>query len=407
MSNQKYLLNIILFLVSFSGITRVFFSSQTPATTLSMVLNYLSIFLLIFIIRHNTFNFIEKKFLLQIYVIYGVFILIYSFAISTSYEQSRYVVTVFTPTLILPYFSVISSKPKFIFDIIKGFLVISLPLSVFKYFSNLKGMSDFTHYVSFIYFLLLLTPFLRKKWRVVIYFVSIISLFYNLESRSNILNFAFVAIILVLNHLKKIISNKLLKKLRIVLLYFPILLVIMAFYGFNIFNIMDDFKDEYIISGSSNKEISLVNDSRTGVYLDAWNGIAKKNDFLFGLSAAGYHDTFLGDIMNDGFKNHLDKGRLGSEVGILEYLLRGGFIFVLIIILIHYYASKIAINKSNNLVSKYIGAYVSFRLCFLFIEGQVDFTLSNISTFVAIGMCLSVPLRNMTDKEINKYLKLI
>jgi hypothetical protein len=151
----------------------------------------------------------------------------------------------------------------------------------------------------------------------------------------------------------------------------------------------------------------LVNDSRTGVYFDAINGVAKNNDYLFGLSAAGYHDTFLQDVLGNSTDTFLSKGRLGSEVGILEYYLRGGMIFVILIFLIHFYASKYAINRSNNLLCKYLGVYVAFRLLFLFIEAQVSLNLSTISTFLVIGLCLSSKFRKLTDNQIMYYLKSI
>ncbi|MFD1294230.1 hypothetical protein ACFQ5N_10320 [Lutibacter holmesii] len=283
-------------------------------------------------------------------------------------------------------------------------MLISLPLSVLKYFSGKFGMNDFTHYVSFLYLILLFVPFFKKKWKIIIIVICFISIFYDLKSRSNILNFGFISILFFLAIFKNLNTLKYLKKIRVFLLFLPFFLVTLSFFGLNIFVFFDEYKTEYSIKGKDNLDISMVNDSRTGVYLDAWNGVTKENNLIFGISAAGYHDTFLKDIF-DG--SNLKNGRLGSEVGILEYLLRGGLVFVLVIVLLHYFASKLAIYKSNNLLCKFLGVYISFRLFFLFIEAQVSFNLSNISTFLALGLCLNQTFRNFTNNEMKTFLNRI
>jgi hypothetical protein len=214
-------------------------------------------------------------------------------------------------------------------------------------------------------------------------------------------------ILFLMSYFKKLNFKTFFNSLRIILISLPIIFVVLAFFGINIFILSDELKEDYTIRGTDKKDVSLVNDSRTGVYFDAINGVAKNNDYLFGLSAAGYHDTFLQDVLGNSTDTFLSKGRLGSEVGILEYYLRGGMIFVILIFLIHFYASKYAINRSNNLLCKYLGVYVAFRLLFLFIEAQVSLNLSTISTFLVIGLCLSSKFRKLTDNQIMYYLKSI
>jgi hypothetical protein len=407
MINQSSLLRLFILLISISGITRVFFSSQTSATAVSMIADFIGILVIIIFFKNHKFESIEKKKLIYYFLFYSIVIFIYSLFVSESYEQSRYVFTVYLPSLVLPLIAIISSDLKWVLFFIKNFLVISIPLSVFIYFSDLKGMSDFTHYVSFIYVLLLFLPYLKIKWKIIILSISLISFFYDLESRSNLLNLSFLLILFLMSYFKKLNFKTFFNSLRIILISLPIIFVVLAFYGINIFLLSDGFKEDYVISGTENKNISLVNDSRTGVYLDAITGVAKNNDYLFGLSAAGYHDTFLQDLLGNSTDTFLAKGRLGSEVGILEYYLRGGGIFVILIFLIHFYASKYAINRSNNLLCKYLGVYVAFRLFFLFIEAQVALNLSTISTFLVIGLCLSSQFRKLTDKQIMYYLKSI
>jgi len=405
MINQSSLLRLFILLISISGITRVFFSTQTPATIVSMIAGYIGSLLLIIFFKNHKFESIEKKKLLYYFLLYSIAIFIYSLVVSESYEQLRYVFSVYLPSLVLPFVAIISSDIKWVLFFIKNSLVISIPLSVFIYFSDLKGMSDFTHYVSFIYVLLLFLPYLKIKWKIIILSISLISFFYDLESRSNLLNLSFLLILFLMSYFKKLNFKTFFNSLRIILISLLIIFVVLAFFGINIFLLSDGFEDDYVINGTENKNISLLNDSRTDVYIDAINGVAKNNDYLFGLSPAGYHDTFLQDLLGNSTDTFLAKGRLGSEVGILEYYLWGGGIFVILIFFIYFYASKYAINRSNNLLCKYLGVYVAFRLLFLFIEGQPHLNLSNISTFMVIGLCLSNSFRLLSDKDIKFILK--
>lgn len=406
--NLKNLIKILVSLISFSGITRVFFSTQTYATTLSLVINYICIGILFFMIYKLPPISIDKKKLLWNYFIYATFILGYSLVVSNSYEQTRYVFTVFVPSLVLPIIAMLSSKPIVMAYFLKYFLIISIPLSILLYFSEFEGMSDFTHYVSFIYILILFIPYIKKKWKVVIIAFSILSFFYSFESRSNLLNISFVCVLLLFHFYNSEKKKKILKAARIVFVFLPIIFVLSAILGnFNIFSFGDEFKDSYSLKRSDGTKISLSNDSRTGIYIDALSGIVDNNAYIFGLSAAGYNKTSLKDVELDNNEEYYKNGRLGSESGMLEYLLRGGFVFVLIITLIHYYASKYALYDSNNNLCNLLGVYIAFRYMFLFIEAQPGLDLSNISTFIIIGLCLSGNFRRLSDEEIKYHLKRI
>lgn len=401
MIKKTTIIKIIIFLISVSGVTRVFLFPQTLATLGSLILKTLSIFLLFNIFIKTKEQLIKKKNLLYFYCIYGFIILIYSLFVSNSYFQDRYVFTVYMPSIVLPMFSLLSAKLNYAFTFLKSFLTISIPISVFLFFSEITGMGDFTHYVSFIYILILFIPYLKKFWIIILLITSILSLFYDLDSRSNLLNLCFVFILYSVYFFKK--KHKLFaKRLSTALMTLPILLVSLGiFFSFNSYDFLNQFQDDVVVTNGE-KDVLLLKDTRTGIYSDAWSGVTEQNDLIFGLSAAGYHKTFLAD--HEGYAEYYKNGRLGSESGILEYLLRGGLVFVLVIFLIHMYAMKYAINNSNNSLCKILGVYIAFRFFFMFVEGQPNLNLSNISTFIVIGLCLSTKFRSLTDKQIKHYM---
>jgi hypothetical protein len=201
-------------------------------------------------------------------------------------------------------------------------------------------------------------------------------------------------------YLKVTRVKAILNTLRNAFISIPLILAILGASGiFNVYQVADQSKDLMTFSREEGN-ISLGHDSRTGVYTDAFNAIVDNDAYLFGISPAGYHKTFLADKYSI-----LRKGRLNTEVGILLYLMRGGLIFVLIVSLIHYYAAYYAINKSNNMLSKSLGIFIAFRYLFLFIEGAHTFTLYSISIFMVIGLCFNEYFRSLTDSQVTALFK--
>jgi hypothetical protein len=84
MINQSSLLRLFILLISISGITRVFFSTQTAATAVSMIAGYIGSLLLIIFFKNHKFECIDKKKLLYYFLLYSIAIFIYSLVVSES-----------------------------------------------------------------------------------------------------------------------------------------------------------------------------------------------------------------------------------------------------------------------------------------------------------------------------------
>lgn len=394
--------------MSLSGVTRVVTNVQTTATWISLILNFFCLIVLFSTITKLRIKRINKWYILNSYLIYSVLILFYSFFVSNSYDQYRYILTVYFPSIALSTFSILGIKPFLVFKFFKYYIYISMPISLILYFSGIDGMSDFTHYLSFIYILILLMPFLEFKWNIIIVFFSVLSFFYDLGSRSNLFNLGFVSFLLMVNCFNYNLKINILKFLRIFFIFSPFVFLLSSFIFKNtIFKTFEGFTIDYSITGKSDNELSLSTDTRSDVYKDAISSVLNEKYLLFGLSAGRYHKTFLKNVDAEGYYDFYKKGRLGSEVGILEYLLRGGLIYVFIITLIHFYASKFGLFNSRNILSKFFAVFIAFRFFFLFIEGQPILNLSNISIFLVIGLCLNKVFRNFSDLEIKIHLNKI
>lgn len=400
----KYIPTIITVIVAIQGVLRVIISSYSTVILINLILTLICILLIYISRKQLDEELIQKKNIVNYFFFYGLFVLVYSFFVAKSYEQWRYLFTVYFPTLLLPYFIVIASKNSNIKQIFNALVFVAFPLSLILYFSGIEGANDFTRYVSFIYVLLLFVPYVNIGWKIVFISISLISMLYDIDVRGNIMCIVAVYIILLLFYiLPKFILSKVYNQLRILLLISPVLFLFLGMFNIvNIFNIGDSFHNTFTVEYSSKRTL-LTQDTRTFIYRDALIDIDKKNAYLFGISAAGAHKTMLATL-DDDYYEHLKYGRLGSEVGILEYLLRGGLFYVILVFLLYYYSSKLAIQQSKNIFCKCLGVFVIFRWFFLFIESQPVLNLSNLSMFLAIGICLNPVIRNLSDDQMRVYI---
>lgn len=396
---------LITFGVCLRSVLPALTSALTTATLIGLIIAICS-FILLFVARHQIYAvFVRHKKLVKYFFLYGVLVFIYSFFIAGSYGQWRYLFTVYLPTLILPFFIIIGGNKDAVQVVIRFLLYVGLPLSVILYFSEIGGMNDFSHYVGFLYLFLLLSPFLLPFKRVFLYALILVSVLSNIDNRSNILNFSVVLLVILAVHL---FERKTLRRtfgfLRAFFLFAPLVLLLLGISGlFNVFKFGDTFSEVFSFSYKENETL-LTRDTRTGIFKDALSAIDDRDAYLFGISAAGVYKTELVDV-NDDYFDSLKGGRMGNEVGILEYLLRGGLIYVVLTFLLYFYASGLAIRRSNNIICMAIGVFIAFRWFFLFIESQPTLNLVNLADFMMIGICLSPALRTMNDKEIRIFIR--
>lgn len=387
------------------GVSPALTSALTTATLIGLITTLASLILLFSVRRQIQAVFIQRKKLVKHFVVYGVFVLVYSCFVARTYEQWRYVSTVFLPTLLLPFFTIIGGRMDCIQSVVKFLFYAALPLSIFLYFSEVGGMADFSHYVAFLYFLLLMIPYLGLSKKVLLLALAVISILSNIDNRSNIFNFIIVAVILLFTHVfGKALLSKIFGMSRAFFIFVPIVMLLLGIAGvFNVFKFGDSFGNAFAFSYADSETV-LTRDTRTGIFKDALSAIDSKNAYVFGISGAGLYKTELIDVNEDYFDT-LKLGRMGNEVGILEYLLRGGIIYVVLTFLLYYYASGLAISRSRNSFCLAMGLFISFRWFFLFIESQPVLNLVNLADFLMIGMCLNPAFRRLRDEDIKLFFR--
>jgi len=353
----------------------------------------------------------DSVFYIKLFLYYNLLVLIRGLYDAKSEQDWVVIFSATIPLFLVIHFSIyLAAYKTSISSLIKSFITYGVVLSFFIYLFAPPLSLDFAKSISPIYLMIFMIPFINKKNRIFIIFLTLMSFFSDFSNRSNLLNIC-VAFIITLTFLwrnKSWILN-LIKGMRFFLLAFPIVFLILGLSGvFNIF-LLGDMMDTYSIEyGGGNKQDLLV-DSRTSIYVDVFSQLKKEDSFIFGLGASGKTKTSLSDVSYADFDKVYKEGRRRTESGMLNYIQWGGMIGGLVYFLLFVKASYLGIYKSQNWFCIMLGVWVAFKGLFSFIEDATYFSVSSIFIFFAIGICMSKSIRVLTDSEIkiffNKSLK--
>lgn len=258
-------------------------------------------------------------------------------------------------------------------------------------------------------FLLLFFPILTFKWKIIVLFVTIYAITFDITARSNLIKFIIPLAIGLLFYFRNGLSVKILNLTRLLLLFIPFVLFYLAISNvFNIFKI-GDYIGEYNTKSESRAEgsgeESLTADSRTPLYVEVISSSLRNNYVFFGRTPARGNDSEYFGEFNKLELNTGKQERFANEVSILNIFTWLGVVGVLLYFLIFMKASYLAINQSSNIFIKLMGLNISFRWAYGWVEDFSRFDLSNIFLWIMIGMCFSTTFRKMTDREVKMWVR--
>ena len=249
---------------------------------------------------------------------------------------------------------------------------------------------------------ILFIPYLKQRWQILIVIVAITSIAVAIDFRTNILKITLSVVILSIFYLKQIIGQKLVRFIHLILFIAPLILLFLATTGS--FNILEKMakNEDYVITDEHGKDQSLTQDTRTFLYVEVLASMKNTKEWLIGKSASqGYNSIWFKDT--GGAMNGI---RHRSEVNILNILLYHGIIGVSIYFFLFYSISYIAINKSNNKLSKMLGLLIATRWLLSFIEEFTQYDLNFYFLWLIMGLVSTKIFRSMTDGELKNYLRL-
>jgi len=310
--------------------------------------------------------------------------------------------------LLFPVLIFVATNNQILQSILSFYIKITIPFFIFLV--PFLPIGQWGWYMFPISFLMLFLPVLKRNWKWVLLALTAITIGGGLATRSFVLKYGIPIFLMVLYYFRLLPwTTGVIKFGRYFLLVLPWVLFVLAVTGvFNVFKIGENSGQEYVTTSVNNKgqiiEQSAVSDTRSFLFIEVLQSAVKYNYWFLGHSAArGNETTFFAvvDEITVGDKNE----RMRNEVNVLNVFTWTGVIGVILYFLVFIRAGYFAIHRSNNIFSKIIGLYVSFRWVYAWIEDFYSFDLNNYVIWLMIGICFSESFRRMNDAEVKLWVR--
>ncbi|WP_457095917.1 hypothetical protein [Lysobacter sp. P5_B9] len=252
------------------------------------------------------------------------------------------------------------------------------------------------------YLMLLLMPFVGRRYGLAIAVVACISVMVDPSYRVNLIRIA-LAIAVVIAYVSRIgLRTKLVNGAAIVLFVAPLFFLFLGLSGkFNVFSDSVSVGGEVaVVEGGQVRESALSADTRTFLYREVLTSMERRgSSFLIGQGAGtGYESKFFrASIVAAG-------GRSGSEVGFLNTLLYSGIVGVSLYAALIFVAAFYAFNHSRSSLCKMIGLFLVFKWVLFFVEEIPKMDLNFFMTWIMIGLCFSREFRMLDDRQVREFL---
>ena len=276
---------------------------------------------------------------------------------------------------------------------VRAFIYVMIPTAVFSgYYWYGFFAFDVPHILTQLSLCLLISPFFSRKMQIVLIGALISGVIFDYSVRSCLLT-ALVTISLYLCY--KFVSDQLFEKIakwaRVSFFVAPVVFVILGVTGtFNIFADFaeQDFSEIPLSNGRKSESHTFNVDSRTAVYYDVLLNTRDVKDVLIGHGAIINLDSLWIET------------RHSVEAGMLNMFYRYGLIGCFVIFLLLWYVTKLGMYHSNNRLTMMAALYLSYK----FLLSFVDDANIDVSTYIAMGICLNSYIRSLSDNDLSVLL---
>lgn len=347
----------------------------------------------------------KQLFILHIYLCYVFISFVRGVFIAEGYWDWKNLTTN-TMSLLIPMAAYVTASNVLFERLNRHYIFYTAPLFLIVQF--FIGRDEFGFYLAPFSFLLLFLPLLSTKWRIICLSIAAYVILADFGARSNLIKFSVPIVLCGMYYFKKYFSVKLLEFIRQLLIALPC-----VFFGLGVLGIFNVFKpkageqsklvDKKIDFNGNVVEDDLLSDTRTFLYVEVLSTAQKYNTWVFGRSPArGNISPYFGE-------SDLSKRgeRASNEVSILNYFTWTGAVGVILIFILFYQASYLAVNKSNNIISKIMGLFIAFRWFYGWVEDINNFYVQYVFLWLFIGFCYSKFFRQMTDSQMKYWVRSI
>lgn len=141
-----------------------------------------------------------------------------------------------------------------------------------------------------------------------------------------------------------------------------------------------------------------IEDTRSGVD-EALLSQMNNMELIFGKGLNGryYYPLNLSE-------DYLNGWRFGTETGFYNIVLKGGYIMVVLYIILLAYPAIMGVFKSRNLLCKAFGFYIILSLIELYPFGWLSFDMKFLIIWIGVSLCYNKSVRLLNDNQIYNYL---
>ena len=207
-------------------------------------------------------------------------------------------------------------------------------------------------------------------------------------------------LILILLFILKFKFRKFNKFLLYILILSPILLLIIFFNN-------DNISFQTFLNYFEFIDPKFTLDTRTFIYIDVINHFKNTGNLFFGDGGFGNYYSYYMDVWTNllGKTSGDNIYRSGSEVGILNILLKGGIFLMALIIILILKMANITTKLFNNNYTYKLGFVVALYFMFMSIENVYIFNFFSVSFWILLSISSNQNLNKLNDNEIAKIFK--
>lgn len=346
----------------------------------------------IFFKNRNNINYLGKaKYMYLALIIWCMFTIFRIDDFSLTNIQSLFGLNFLFWAWIVPFIAIFGTKIEIwleLSNLIKGCIFIGATVSVITiFFGGSLSASPWVLLIPFLYFSKLLVSKNERFMLIIISFLGLVISYLN-GTRADTVYIIFALLLWVLNYLRLPNTNKLIK----VVIYgiFCLLFVTIA------------FQIDTIINAAVSTD-QLTTDTRTFLFVELLSDL-NTVELMFGKGVMGtYFSEFFYRYVQAGLEGGDSPIRIIIEVAYLNMILKGGWLMVVLHLLVMVPAAYLGIMKSNNSIAQMCGYMVFVYLISFLITYPQHFSLNLLLLWLAIGTCLTRHCREKSDEDIMKY----
>ena len=231
---------------------------------------------------------------------------------------------------------------------------------------------------------LLLYPYIKYKKLIIVSLLVVICIAFILSVRVNILLYLFIILcMLFIKLFRKDVKSK--SKFITIFISFIIL-----FFGVSFFNLI---KSDLLTNRV------LTTDTRTFLIAEMFKDFSNQ-DLILGRGVMGTYYSPYFEHWNKTNEGGDSSTRGVNEIGYLHMILKGGYILLLLHLLILIPAAYLGIRRSNNIISKASGYYILIYLILSLLSYPTRYSIEFLVLWFAVGITITRTSRLVNDEEI-------